>query len=108
VSVTRLTDEQEAALLEVAANAVRQTLEHGSHADPDETTFDAALRRPATTFVTLERDGQLLGCIGSLEPKRELVTDVAHNAVAAAFRDPGLPPVTADDYRLMWIEISVL
>jgi AmmeMemoRadiSam system protein A len=103
-----LTSEQESALRGVAADAVRETLERGGHAYPDETAVDAALRRPATTFVTLERDGHLLGCIGSLEPKRALVTDVAHNAVAAAFRDPRLPSVTADDYRVMSIEISVL
>ena len=33
------------------------------------------------TFVTLRwRDGELQGCIGTLEPEREILADVAHNA----------------------------
>src|SRR5262249_44955146 len=42
------------------------------------------------------------------EPVRPLVADVAHNALAAAFADPRLPAVTAGDYAVMSIKISVL
>jgi AmmeMemoRadiSam system protein A len=83
-------------------------LEHGRGVPPSLDGLDEDLRRPGATFVTLERDGRLLGCIGSLEARRPLAEDVAHNALAAAFRDPRLPPVTDDDYRAMSIEISVL
>jgi uncharacterized protein len=96
------------ALLAVAADAIREMLLTVSSTVPDEATFDPMLRAPAPTFVTLERDGALLGCIGSLEAVRPLVADVAHNAVAAGFSDPRLPPVTADDYAAMSIEVSVL
>src|SRR5688572_11887015 len=37
------------------------------------------------TFVTLERDGRLLGCIGTLEPVRPLYEDVMTNAYKSAF-----------------------
>ena len=102
------TAEQRTVLLGVGTDAIRQILERGVDAPPEVAGHDDTLRRPAATFVTLERDRRLLGCIGSLEPTHPLVTDVARNAVAAAFRDPRLPPVTADDYRTMSIEISVL
>ena len=46
---------------------------------------------PAATFVTLHRGDELHGCIGTLEPRRSLVRDVATNAVAAALRDPRAP-----------------
>jgi hypothetical protein len=42
--------------------------------------------RPGATFVTLRRDGELRGCIGTLEPHRAL-EDVRHT-LAAAFDDP--------------------
>ena len=103
-----LTEEQRDTLLDVAAGAIRDTLERGIDRGPDVGGVDAALRRPGATFVTLERERCLLGCIGSLEATRPLVADVASNAVAAAFRDPRLPPVSADDYCAMSIEISVL
>lgn len=60
------------------------------------------------SFVTLRAGDDLLGCIGSLEPRRALLADVAANAEAAAFADPRLPSVTATDYRSMSITVSVL
>ena len=63
---------------------------------------------PGAAFVTLHRNGQLLGCIGSMEPRRSLAADVATHAFDAAFRDPRLPAVTADDWDHMDVEISVL
>ena len=95
-------------LLDVAAHAIRTTLTIGRVRLPDPQEHPADLREPGATFVTLERAGELLGCVGTLHPVRPLVVDVAHNAVAAAFTDPRVPPIDADDYRHMSIKISVL
>ena len=53
------------------------------------------LRQPGATFVTLTQNGQLRGCIGSLEAWRPLAEDVCENAVNAAFRDPRFAPLDA-------------
>jgi AmmeMemoRadiSam system protein A len=66
-----------------------------------------ALLRIGCSFVTLECDGALRGCIGSLEPMRPLYRDVARNA-AKAMVDPRLPPVTAEEWPLMSVSVSVL
>jgi AmmeMemoRadiSam system protein A len=95
-------------LLSVAADSVKDVLATGHASAPDLADCDEILRSPAATFVTLERGPQLLGCIGSLEPVRPLVVDVAHNSVAAAFSDPRLPPVTVDDFVCMSIKVSLL
>ena len=42
-------------------------------------------RRGATLRHAARLDGELRGCIGTLEPHRPLGDDVAHNALAAAF-----------------------
>jgi AmmeMemoRadiSam system protein A len=68
----------------------------------------AALRRPGATFVTLKKAGELRGCIGSLELRRPLGVDVRENAMAAAFRDPRFPPLTAWEFETTFIEISLL
>ncbi len=66
------------------------------------------LMEERATFVTLEIDGQLRGCIGMLEACRPLAEDVAENAFAAAFRDPRFPPVSPAELDELEISISVL
>ena len=67
-----------------------------------------SLQDLGVTFVTLTQDGQLRGCIGSLEAHRTLADDVAENAVAAAFRDPRFPPLTSDELDRTRVEVSLL
>jgi AmmeMemoRadiSam system protein A len=68
----------------------------------------AALSRPGATFVTLFCRGELRGCIGSLKATRELGFDVRENALAAAFRDPRFPPLTATEFDATSVEVSLL
>ena len=67
-----------------------------------------ALARPAATFVTLTRWGDLRGCIGTLEAYRPLGVDVRANAVAAAFHDPRFPPLVVDEFAMIAVEVSLL
>lgn len=67
-----------------------------------------ALAQPGATFVTLTREGELRGCIGSLEAHRPLAEDVRENALAAAFRDPRFQPLYVQEYDLIAIEVSLL
>jgi MEMO1 family protein len=66
------------------------------------------LAQAGATFVTLTKAGALRGCIGSLEPTRPLGEDVAHNALAAAFRDPRFPPLGAAEWPECRVEVSLL
>jgi AmmeMemoRadiSam system protein A len=73
--------------------------------------FDHAedwLRAEGASFVTLKLDGELRGCIGTIDARRPLGEDVARNARAAAYRDPRFPPVTASERPQLAIEVSVL
>ena len=72
------------ALLTIARNAIER--EFGMKART--ATPHPELAKPAATFVTLTQQGHLRGCIGTLEAHRPLATDVAENALAAAFNDP--------------------
>jgi AmmeMemoRadiSam system protein A len=69
---------------------------------------DEWLRERAATFVTLRADGELRGCIGTVDAHRELAEDVAHNAHAAAYRDPRFPPVRRGECDGLQVEVSVL
>ncbi|MEO8102953.1 MAG: AmmeMemoRadiSam system protein A [Betaproteobacteria bacterium] len=66
------------------------------------------LREHGSSFVTLRRDGDLRGCIGSLEAWRPLGVDIAENAVAAALHDRRFPPVEMTELALLEVEVSLL
>jgi len=75
-------------------------------ADPGAT--EPGLERVGAAFVTLTLDGQLRGCIGTVEPYRTLAADVRANAVAAALDDPRFPPLAPEELALAHLSISVL
>ena len=95
-------------LLGIAARSIRHGIAHGKACAVDPERLPPVLGERRATFVTLESDRRLRGCIGSLEAVRPLAEDVAHNAHAAAFTDPRFPPVREDDLEALGIRISVL
>lgn len=104
----QLTDEERNILLSLA----RQALEDGVKGDPippiDIENLPPPLIQPGATFVTLTVDGELRGCIGSLEATRPLAEDVRLHAVAAALEDYRFPPVQEEELSRILIEISRL
>jgi AmmeMemoRadiSam system protein A len=66
------------------------------------------LLEPGASFVSLERRGELRGCIGSLEPLRALADDVRTNAHRAAFADPRFPPLSTAELAEVRIAVSLL
>lgn len=91
-------------LLTLARNAIAVHLGRPPLAAPDL----PELHQPAASFVTLTQNGQLRGCIGSLEAWRPLLKDVQENACSAAFRDPRFKPLSAGELALTRVEISLL
>jgi AmmeMemoRadiSam system protein A len=103
--MTRAVALAEGALLaKLAAAAVSARL---TGLDVDAIALPPILAEPGASFVTLERQGALRGCVGTLEAVRPLYDDVQRNAVRA-MRDPRLPPVTTDDWPDLDVKVSVL
>ena len=100
--------ETERLLFELADAAIRGGLEGDRFALPDLTALPEDLHEPAAVFVTLAVQGELNGCIGSMEPKDPLGVAVARRAYDAAFDDPRLPNLTWRDYEHLSVEISIL
>jgi len=92
-------------LVKYARASLRAALGGPAVARPTGTWVD----EPGATFVTLRwKSGDLQGCIGSLEPDRAIVDDVAHNAVAAGTRDPRTQPCVLADVDNLHFELSIL
>ncbi|WP_208028972.1 AmmeMemoRadiSam system protein A [Rhabdothermincola sediminis] len=103
-----LSEQERRALLDTARASIHAGLQHRRLVAPAGYGGSPPLRALGASFVTLRREERLLGCIGTIEPVRPLLADVAHNAYGAAFGDPRLPPVTRDDYHQMTVKVSVL
>ncbi|MBS0346218.1 MAG: AmmeMemoRadiSam system protein A [Proteobacteria bacterium] len=98
------TDTLGAALLTHARKAIADALGQAAPQAPEH----PQLKERGASFVTLTIDGELRGCIGSLNAHRALGEDVRENAVAAALRDPRFPPLSAREFGQVCIEVSLL
>jgi AmmeMemoRadiSam system protein B/AmmeMemoRadiSam system protein A len=96
-------------LLALARAAMEEALGVPGATTPSASSDAAWLREDGATFVTLRRsDGDLHGCIGSLEPRRALGLDVRKNARAAAIEDPRAEEISARVAGDLSVEVSVL
>ncbi len=70
----------------------------------------AEMQAQAGAFVSLHLpDGELRGCIGTIEPQRDnLAEEIIENAISAATRDPRFPPVTPGELAGLDISVDVL
>jgi hypothetical protein len=66
------------------------------------------LKENRGAFVTINKKGQLRGCIGYIEGHGPLYKTIEEMAEAAAFRDPRFSPVREKELPELEIEISVL
>ncbi len=96
-------------MLEIARNTIRENFSRAKFIDRDELIAKyPELAEPGAVFVTLNKDGQLRGCIGSIEAHRKLIDDIINNAQSAAFRDSRFLPLEANELDSITIEISLL
>jgi AmmeMemoRadiSam system protein A len=99
------TEEAASTLARYARGCIREALGGPPASSPHGGVYD----EPGAAFVSLHGPGgRLQGCIGTLEPHRSLVDDVAHNARAAAFHDPRGGRLELDDVDRLEVEVTLL
>jgi AmmeMemoRadiSam system protein B/AmmeMemoRadiSam system protein A len=91
-------------LLQLARSGIRAAL-GGPAIDTPDVEF---LREPGATFVTLMQQGELRGCIGTIEAYRALGQDVIANACLAALHDRRFHPLRIEELDSVDIEVSQL
>ena len=99
-----LNDEQRRQLLDIARCAVTARVAGTRMASSPAVGFPEA----SGVFVTVKIDGQLRGCLGTLDRVRDLPADVARCAANAASEDPRFPAITAGELARLAIDVSVL
>lgn len=108
----QLSSEEGRKLVELARLTISRSLNQpigAATAEKMAGTLNApAYQEKRGVFVTLHKQGQLRGCIGSLIGYRPIVEGVREHALNAAFNDPRFRPVTADELADLDIEVSIL
>jgi uncharacterized protein len=100
--------QQRLILLALARDSIANGIQSSKALQINPLDYDAELQLLRASFVTLQKNNQLRGCIGNLQASRSLVVDVCENAYAAAFRDPRFDPVKPSELDKLQISISVL
>lgn len=70
--------------------------------------YSEILQIRAPSFITLQKQGELRGCMGSLQTHELLAENVSANAYRAAFEDPRFPKVRAEELSEISVSISIL
>ena len=107
-SKSELDKQSKQLLLSLARESIIHGLEHHQPLPIKPAEYPKVLQQAGASFVTLEKQNRLRGCIGTLEAYRPLVVDIAENAFAAAFRDPRFTPLQTDELSGLQIHISLL
>ena len=62
--------------------------------------------KQAGAFVSIHKNGELRGCIGTIAPTTDSVAEeIVNNAISASTRDPRFEPITEEEFE--WLEINV-
>jgi len=104
----KLTFEEQKILLRLAREAMERGVKGEEVPALDQSSLPPSLREDGSSFITLIAQGQLRGCIGSLDPYQSLAEDVREHAVAAALNDPRFPAVREDELNGIRVEVSRL
>lgn len=72
------------------------------------TAHPPVLNENGACFVTLKKNGNLRGCIGSIIAHQPLIDDIVQNSQSSAFRDFRFDPVEETEIKDLTIDISLL
>jgi uncharacterized protein (TIGR00296 family) len=92
-------------LIILARRAIENTL---SGKDVKDDKLELEFSKKQGVFVTLNKKGDLRGCIGFVLPYYSIYQGIVQCAKSAAFEDPRFEPVKKDEMKDISIDISIL
>jgi len=104
---SKLSDSDGAVLVNTARKAVTEFLSNGNKIKL-EPEFEKKFSFNSGVFVTLNKTGELRGCIGFPMPVKKLSRAIVDMAIAAATEDSRFSPVTIKELGDIVFEVTVL
>ncbi|MGR3301417.1 MAG: AmmeMemoRadiSam system protein B [Candidatus Scalindua sp.] len=105
-----LNNDERLTLLKVARDTLESYVREGKRPDLNsgEYTLSPIMKEKRGVFVTLNKNGNLRGCIGHIQPREQLIKAVMDNAINSSMNDSRFRPVDAGELEEIEIDISVL
>ena len=101
--------ERSDAYVKLARASVEAWVRRGERLSVPEGLPDEMTARRAGTFVSLHKNGQLRGCIGTIAATTgSIAEEIIQNAISACSRDPRFSPVRAHELGSLEISVDVL
>ncbi len=96
-------------LVVLAKKAVEEYVRNGRVIKPDHSPIPEELNKPAGAFVSMKINGELRGCIGTIEPAQSsLSEEIISNAISSATRDYRFNPVKPHELDKIDYSVDVL
>jgi AmmeMemoRadiSam system protein A len=96
-------------LVSLAKQAVETFIKEGKVLSPPEDFPKEFLKRKSGTFVTIDKNGQLRGCIGTFLPtEKNIAEEIIRNAIAAATEDYRFGAVQKDELPYLSYTVYIL
>ena len=100
---------EESAYVRLAQETIENYIKQGKIITPPLGLPGDMINQKAGVFVSLKKNGNLRGCIGTFIPTQEnIAQEIIKNAISAAVDDPRFSPVTASELGDLTISVDVL
>jgi AmmeMemoRadiSam system protein A len=94
-------------IVKLAKETVESYIREGKIPQPKELTLE--MEKQAGVFVSIHKQGELRGCIGTFEPtKANVAEEIMTNAISSATRDPRFPPIAASELADLEYSVDIL
>lgn len=93
----------------LARQTVETYIRQGKVIKPGKDLPDEMFTKKAGVFVSIHKNGELRGCIGTISPVYENVaSEIIHNAISASTRDPRFEPIEENELDVLEYSVDVL
>ncbi|MDN5277720.1 MAG: hypothetical protein PWR01_1685 [Clostridiales bacterium] len=93
----------------LARRSLESYIRTGKIIKPDDDLPKEMLENRAGVFVSIKKDGQLRGCIGTIEATRKnIAEEIIYNAISAGVHDPRFIPVDESELDDLVYSVDVL
>ena len=101
--------EKEDAYVRLARETIETYVRTGRKGEMPKKLPEEMYTQRAGVFVSIKKEGQLRGCIGTIQPVQpSIAEEIAENAVSASVKDPRFSPIEPEELEKLVISVDVL
>ena len=95
-------------LRNIAKISLEKAVIKQKHYSPSRRSFPEDVFDKGASFITIYKNGELRGCIGSVLPTMSIAQNIADNTYSAALEDSRFSAITEDELPYLTYSISLL